>query len=109
MLERAKEDNEFLLYLRSQSDETSDDQMRMPLKKLETSNKDDWKKIKLFIRFFKIFHNATLKLLRSQYITYNCFYIELIIIHDEIGVKCEDENFVIESMATNMRKKYIKY
>ena len=54
---------------------------------------EDWKKIRIFGKFLKIFYDAILWFLGANYVTSNIYiyiyFLELMLIHDTIDLKYE--------------------
>ena len=55
----------------------------------------DWEKIRIFLKFLKIFYDATLWFLGANYITRNSFFLELMSIHDIIDLEYEKDSYLL--------------
>ena len=70
---------------------------------------EDWNKCRLFVRFLKLFYDATLRFSGSKHITYNAFFIELVLIQETIEREVKGRDLMLRSMAENMKSKFAKY
>ncbi|XP_062145383.1 zinc finger BED domain-containing protein RICESLEEPER 1-like [Alnus glutinosa] len=78
-------------------------------KGLGPSNYDDWDRIRTFLKFLKLFYDATLRLSRSLYVTSNMYWQEIRGIQMHIQSYCDSSDYVLSSMAERMMMKYNKY
>ena len=100
---------------------TDDDADRPP-------NSNDWKQVKHLLVFLEVFHNVTLRLSVTSYVTSNLVFFEIVVIHDmlnqleqvveTIDVRDEESEEIEEigsrvtnfkEMVMRMRMKYDKY
>ena len=88
--ERLEEDDpNFLMTIRDEAKEEGNDRHEVAWGMDDV----DWEKIRIFLKFLKIFYDATLRFLGANYVTSNSFFLELMSIHDTIEL--EHENIVI--------------
>ncbi|KAF7154599.1 hypothetical protein RHSIM_Rhsim01G0158400 [Rhododendron simsii] len=61
----------------------------------------DWEKIKLYIKFLRVFYLATLKFLGSLYVTCNVFFFfdEMVLIHQDIVKLCGTDDSDLHDLA----------
>ena len=71
--------------------------------------KHDWKKARLYVKFLKLFYNATLRFSGSLYVTSNAFFIEIMLIKNAIIELCDNEDVSLHLMARGMSSKLDKY
>ncbi|KAF7116969.1 hypothetical protein RHSIM_RhsimUnG0008700 [Rhododendron simsii] len=69
----------------------------------------DWEKIKLYVKFLRVFYIATLKFSGSLYVTCNVFFDEMVLILQDIVKLCETDDSELHDMALGMREKFDKY
>ncbi|KAI8546962.1 hypothetical protein RHMOL_Rhmol07G0160200 [Rhododendron molle] len=69
----------------------------------------DWEKIKLYVKFLKVFYVVTLKFSGSLYVTCNVFFDEMVLIQQDIMKLCENEDSDLYDLAISMRTKFDKY
>ncbi|XP_058226607.1 zinc finger BED domain-containing protein RICESLEEPER 2-like [Rhododendron vialii] len=69
----------------------------------------DWGKIKLYVKFLRVFYLATLKFSGSLYVTCNVFFDEMVLIQQDIVKLCETDDSELRDMALGMREKFDKY
>ncbi|KAF7121224.1 hypothetical protein RHSIM_Rhsim13G0128000 [Rhododendron simsii] len=69
----------------------------------------DWEKIKLYVKFLRVFYLATLKFSGSLYVTCNVFFDEMVLIQQDIVKLCETDDSELHDMALGMREKFDKY
>jgi hypothetical protein len=69
----------------------------------------DWENVRVFVKFLKIFYDATLNISGSNYVTSNLYFMQLCIIQDTLNDGCLSSDHVMSVMAINMRSKYEKY
>ncbi|KAG7943234.1 hypothetical protein I3843_15G028400 [Carya illinoinensis] len=77
--------------------------------KLGPPTMDDWDKSRLFVKFLKLFYDATLRFSGANYVTCNCFAFELATIHAAINLECTEGPHKLRTMAFNMKSKFEKY
>lgn len=70
---------------------------------------DDWKEVETLVNFLMIFYNATLWFSRPLYVTSNCFFNKIVLIHIKLLSLKNDGNCMVYLMAENMLKKFDKY
>jgi len=78
-------------------------------KGLGPPNCDDWAYIRVFLKFFKIFYEATMRLLGSLYVTCNMYIEEVSTIQLHLQEYCDSDDYILSSMAEKMMLKYKKY
>ncbi|KAF7152365.1 hypothetical protein RHSIM_Rhsim01G0167900 [Rhododendron simsii] len=69
----------------------------------------DWEKIKLYVKFLRVFYVATLKFSGSLYVTCNVFFDEMVLIQQDIMKLCDNEDSDLYDLAMSMRTKFDKY
>lgn len=69
----------------------------------------DWKKSRVFVKFLKLFCEATVKFSATKHVTLNVFVMKLITIHERIQAECARDDLFLNPVAENMKKKFIKY
>ena len=72
-------------------------------------NNLDWKKTRSFVKFLKLFYNATLRFSGSLYITCNTFFHEVVMIQTKLQQLITYNDHLVSSMARNMIEKFDKY
>ena len=72
-------------------------------------NTSDWKKTRSFVKFLKLFYNATLRFSGSLYITCNTFFHEVVMIQTKLQQLITYDDHLVSSMARNMIEKFDKY
>ncbi|KAG6713707.1 hypothetical protein I3842_05G167000 [Carya illinoinensis] len=77
--------------------------------KLGPPTKDDWDKSRLFVKFLKLFYDATLRFSGANYVTCNCFALELVTIKYAINLECVEGPHNLRTMAFSMKSKCEKY
>ncbi|XP_019450678.1 PREDICTED: zinc finger BED domain-containing protein RICESLEEPER 2-like [Lupinus angustifolius] len=70
---------------------------------------EDWNRARVFIKFLKIFYDATLAFSGSLNTTSNVFFDKLFQIQINLGNWIQSEDLVLRRMASNMREKFDKY
>lgn len=71
----------FLPSIREEEGDDDDDWIaRRVSRKLGPPKKDDWDKVRLFVRFLKLFHDTTLYYPDGHYVICNSFLTELVTI-----------------------------
>ena len=76
---------------------------------LGAPDSEDWAKARLYVKFLKLFHKATLRFSGSLFVTSNVFYIEIDYIQSAIKNLCENDNINLRLMVEGMRIKFEKY
>ena len=69
----------------------------------------NWEKIRIFLKFLKIFYNSTLHFSGANYVTSNSFFLELMSIHDTIELEHEKDGYLLRKKADYMKNKFEKY
>ena len=69
----------------------------------------DWMMAKLYVKFLKLFYNATLRFSGSLYVTSNSFFMEIILIKKAIKKLFSNKNDMMRLLASGMRLKFDKY
>ncbi|KAK3231390.1 hypothetical protein Dsin_003271 [Dipteronia sinensis] len=69
----------------------------------------DWEFARCFIKFLKVFFDATLKFSGSLFVTSNTFLRHLCMVHSQLQNWCNSKDIFLKHMAENMKKKYDKY
>jgi hypothetical protein len=90
-------------YVSSLSDEKSGK------KGLGPPNYDDWARIRIFLKFLKLFYEVTMRLSGSLYVTCNMYFQEICGIQMHLQAYSESEDYILSSMAEKMLMKYNKY
>ncbi|WCJ28874.1 Zinc finger BED domain-containing protein RICESLEEPER 2 [Euphorbia peplus] len=72
-------------------------------------NVDDWKNAKCFIKFLKLFYNATLKFSGSLFVTSNTFFHEIMSIQSVLHRLFMSQDELLSVMAFRMQVKFDKY
>lgn len=70
---------------------------------------EDWKNVRVFIKFLEVFYHATLKFSGTSYVTSNSFFHELFNLENFIHKFCKSEDSILSGMAKKMKEKFIKY
>jgi hypothetical protein len=78
-------------------------------KGLGLPNCDDWARIKVFLKFLEIFHEATMRLFGSLYVTCNMYIEEVSPIQLHLQEYCDSGDYILSFMAEKMMLKYKKY
>ena len=91
------EDLEYILHFRG-----GDYDRRSP-------NEDDWETCRRFVKFLKLFYNATKRFSGSLYVTSNAFFDEIYMIKRKIDLFSRSEDHFLYSMAKTMKEKFDKY
>ncbi|KAK9293198.1 hypothetical protein L1049_021187 [Liquidambar formosana] len=79
-------------------------------KHLGPPDMDDWDRVRVFVKFLKLFYNATLRFSGSLHVTANVFFLELILLQNAISQMCEKgDNSILSNMAAGMKRKFEKY
>ncbi|XP_060183345.1 zinc finger BED domain-containing protein DAYSLEEPER-like [Lycium barbarum] len=82
---------------------------------LETNNvgghpsTDDWKNVKVFIKFLEIFYQVTLKFSGTSYVTSNSFFHEIFNLQKIVCKYVRSEDSILSGMAKKMELKFNKY
>ena len=74
------------------------------LSKLKMCPSIDWKYARYFIKFFKVFYNATLIISYSLYVTSNTLLRQLCLIYTQLQAWRESKDLFLKIMAENMKK-----
>ncbi|KAI4346227.1 hypothetical protein L6164_013296 [Bauhinia variegata] len=69
----------------------------------------DWLNAKVFLKFLKIFYDATMILSGTLHITANSAFHQLALILIELNTWCVADDSLLRGMAMEMKKKYDKY
>src|SRR5262249_46920155 len=69
----------------------------------------DWTNARYFVKFLKLFYQVTLRFSGSLYVTSNSFFYDVVGIHSKLNQLCENENFLLGSIAVSMKLKFDKY
>lgn len=69
----------------------------------------DWQNASLYVKFLKLFYDATLKFSGSKYVTCNGFFEEMMLIRKAIMSLCVDGEEKLKLLAKGMRTKFDKY
>ncbi|GFY87252.1 hypothetical protein Acr_05g0008910 [Actinidia rufa] len=69
----------------------------------------DWKNCRMFVKFLKLFYDATKKFSTSLFVTSNTFFDEIINIEMAIAKLIKNYDPLLSKMALNMQKKFDKY
>ena len=72
-------------------------------------NEDDWETCRKFVKFLKLFYNATKRFSGSLYVTSNAFFDEIYMIKRKIDLFSRSEDHFLYSMAKTMKEKFDKY
>ncbi|KAF5443414.1 hypothetical protein F2P56_035970 [Juglans regia] len=108
-------ENDDLEYVKSIGEDDSEDDdgvnelSKGGASKLGPPTKDDWDKSRLFVKFLKLFYDATLCFSGANNVTCNCFVFELATIQYAINLECVEEPHNLKTMAFNMKSKFEKY
>ena len=62
-----------------------------------------------FLKFLRLFYNATKRFLGSLYVTSNCFYDEMFAIQNKIEQLMKKDDTLLSTMVVNMKAKFDKY
>ncbi|KAK9286449.1 hypothetical protein L1049_014846 [Liquidambar formosana] len=88
----------------------SDEEGKDRWKHLGPPDIDDWDKVRVFVKFLKLFYNATLRFSSSLHVTANVFFLELILLQNAIIQMCEKgDGSILTNMAAGMKRKFEKY
>ena len=91
------EDLDYILYFRD-----GDYDRRSP-------NDDDWETCRRFVKFLKLFYNATKRFSGSFYVTSNAFFDEIYMIKKKIDLFSRSEDHFLYSMEKTRKEKFDKY
>ena len=104
--ERLEEDDpNFLMTIREEVNEEGNDRHEVSWGMDDV----DWEKIRIFLKFLKIFYDATLQFSGANYVTSNSFFLELMSIHDTIELELEKDSYLLRKMVDYMKNKFEKY
>ncbi|XP_024022960.1 zinc finger BED domain-containing protein RICESLEEPER 2-like [Morus notabilis] len=70
---------------------------------------DDWKNVKVFVKFLKTFYDITLKFSATLNVTSNSYFHELCEMQNQLSELSKQDDSMLSSMAVSMKKKYDKY
>jgi hypothetical protein len=70
---------------------------------------DDWHRIRIFLKFLKVFYDATLRLSGSLYVTSNMYFQEICGIQMHLDEYNENDDHVLSAMSEKMKTKFNKY
>ena len=115
----AEEDNGFQTYFGvMEGEECEDGDDGTPIQRQRGSGshrvpilptKLDWKNCRMFVKFLKLFYDATKKFSASLFVTSNTFFDEIISIEMAIAKLIKNYDPLLSQMALNMQKKFDKY
>ncbi|KAL4571005.1 hypothetical protein LXL04_017755 [Taraxacum kok-saghyz] len=89
--------------------ESADPQFKFELQLVGVPEEKDWKKVDMFVTFFKTFYDLTQRISGSQYVTSNTLFHEIIDVDSRLKKWIESTNSDFASMAKKMKVKYDKY
>ena len=72
-------------------------------------NANDWSRVRVFVKFLKIFYDATLSFSASLHVTCNTFFHKLCDIQKTLNKWRLSNDIGLQRMATNMKVKFDKY
>ncbi|KAL7166879.1 hypothetical protein ACSBR2_037529 [Camellia fascicularis] len=72
-------------------------------------NEAVWNNCRVFLKFLRLFYNATKRFLGSLYVTSNCFYDEMFVIQNKIEQLMKKDDTLLSTMAVKMKAKFDKY
>ncbi|CAL5404674.1 unnamed protein product [Camellia sinensis] len=75
----------------------------------EMPTTEDWDNCRVFLKFLRMFYNATKRFSGSLFVTSNTFYTEIFVIENMIGQLIKDNDPILSSMAKKMKEKFDKY
>ncbi|XP_028063389.1 zinc finger BED domain-containing protein RICESLEEPER 2-like [Camellia sinensis] len=75
----------------------------------EMPTAEDWDNCRVFLKFLRMFYNATTRFSRSLFVTSNTFYTEIFVIENLIGQLIKNNDPILSSMAKKMKEKFDKY
>ncbi|XP_028108110.1 zinc finger BED domain-containing protein RICESLEEPER 2-like [Camellia sinensis] len=75
----------------------------------EMPTAEDWDNCRVFLKFLKMFYNATKRFFGFLFVTSNTFYTEIFVIENMIGQLIKDNYPILSSMAKKMKEKFDKY
>ncbi|XP_028123576.1 zinc finger BED domain-containing protein RICESLEEPER 2-like [Camellia sinensis] len=75
----------------------------------EMPTAEDWDNCRVFLKFLRMFYNATKRFSGSLFVTSNTFYTEIFVIENMIGQLIKDNDPILSSMAKKMKEKFDKY
>ena len=115
----AEEDNGFQTYFGvMEGEECEDGDDGTPIQRQRGSGshrvpilptKLDWKNCRMFVKFLKLFYDATKKFSASLFVTSNTFFDEIISIEMAIAKLIKNYDPLLSQIALNMQKKFDKY
>ncbi|KAL4556060.1 hypothetical protein LXL04_038700 [Taraxacum kok-saghyz] len=89
--------------------ESVDPQFKFELQPVGVPEEEDWKKVDIFVTFFKTFYDLTQRISGSRYVTSNTLFHEIIDVDSLLKKWIESTNSDFASMAKKMKVKYDKY
>ena len=89
--------------------ESEDPQFKFELQPVGVPDEEDWKKVDIFVTFFKTFYDLTQRISGSRYVTSNTLFHEIIDVDSLLIKWAESTNNDFASMAKKMKVKYDKY
>ncbi|XP_028117184.1 zinc finger BED domain-containing protein RICESLEEPER 1-like [Camellia sinensis] len=69
----------------------------------------DWNNCRIFLKFLKLFYNATKRFSGSLFVTSNYFFDEMFVIQTKIEQLIKKDDKLLSTMAQNMKEKFEKY
>ncbi|KAL0007898.1 hypothetical protein SO802_009400 [Lithocarpus litseifolius] len=72
-------------------------------------NENDWETCRKFVKFLRLFYNATKRFSGSLYVTSNAFFDEIYMIKRKIDLFSTSEDHFLYLMAKTMKEKFDKY
>ncbi|XP_042988697.1 zinc finger BED domain-containing protein RICESLEEPER 2-like [Carya illinoinensis] len=69
----------------------------------------EWETVQVFVKFLKMFYDATCRFFGSLYVTANTSFLEICVLQKELVRLSESDNNCLMNMAVSMRIKYDKY
>ncbi|XP_028095183.1 zinc finger BED domain-containing protein RICESLEEPER 2-like [Camellia sinensis] len=77
--------------------------------KREMPTAKDWDNCRAFLKFLRMFYNATKRFSGSLFVTSNTFYTEIFVIENMIEQLIKGNDPILSSMAKKMKEKFDKY
>ncbi|XP_042974681.1 zinc finger BED domain-containing protein RICESLEEPER 2-like [Carya illinoinensis] len=68
-----------------------------------------WETVSVFVKFLKMFYDATCRFYGSLYVMTNINFLEICMLQKELVRLNESDNYCLMNMAVSMRIKYDKY
>lgn len=69
----------------------------------------DWNNCRIFLKFLKLFYNATKRFSGSLFVTSNYFFDEMFVSQTKIEQLIKKDDKLLSTMAQNMKEKFEKY